>query len=111
MPVDVHGALPPTPAVHDGTGVGHGVYSPCDGQELLYNSDWDRQSSSSIRVGRRAYLHTPYPLSLRLAALSDRVMSEDGQARGSVSLRHDPEVTAGLLLPDFGCAITEEVLV
>ena len=123
----------PTPAVHSSSGAGEGVFSPvnrqallssfdptpavhsstgaeqeCFGQAVLYSSDSDCQGS---QPRQRAYLHTPYPLSLRLDALSNRVMCEGEQAHENAPLRHDPEGRTGIQLPAFGCGITEEVLV
>ena len=123
----------PTPAVHSSTGAGEGVFSPVNrqallcnfdptlavhsstgaeqgsfGQAVLYGSHSDCQSS---QPRQRTYLHTPYPFSLRLDALSNRVMCEGEQAHENAPLRHDPEGRAGVQLPAFGCGIMEEVLV
>ena len=103
--------LDPTPAVHHSTGMEEGFFSPVNEQALLFSSDSDNESCQSSRGRQRAYLHTPYPFSLRLDALANQVMCEGGQAQQNSSFRQDTQVRAGLQLPAFGCGITEEVLV
>ena len=109
-PVDVHWVWAPGTSLEDsGVSPRQGILAMRNDQTVLQGSGYAESLDHERK--RRAYLHTPYPMDLRLEALYNRIRSGETQAQESTPFIQNAEVSPAVQLTTFGLDSTEEYIV